>query len=283
MIRMDSRLARKLFYQHASALAYVDVETSNEERHIGAAFHIGEGTFVTARHVVEGNRIEEVKITEPAAINSTEYFRDIRGAEVTDEYLHKYDEIVGEALQHPPLFKHWMEPLQITEGPFFASNEALDVAVFRVAKLHPAAGIVKLGIHWDDWIHRGFWHLSDAIVLGYPPIPMVNSPELVAARAEINTYVFPRHAPAVHFILSGMPRGGFSGGVAIHETGYALGVVTASLVSDGAPEQLGFLAVLSIEAIMKCLEENDLLPEVQRQHQAELLRPRSSRRIANKG
>jgi hypothetical protein len=40
---MDSSIARRLYGQHAHALAYVDVEKPNGERNIGSAFHIGEG------------------------------------------------------------------------------------------------------------------------------------------------------------------------------------------------------------------------------------------------
>jgi hypothetical protein len=68
-----------------------------------------------------------------------------------------------------------------------------------------------------------------------------------------------------------MPRGGFSGGVAIYETGEALGVITSSLVHDDLPEQLGFFAVLSVEGIMKCLEPHNLFPDLQREHHDKLL------------
>jgi hypothetical protein len=93
---------------------------------------------------------------------------------------------------------------------------------------------------------------------------MVNEPALIAAKAEIHTHVVPRHSNAVHFLLSATPRGGFSGGVAIHEDGTALGVITSSFNMNHEPEQLGFFAVLSIEAIMNCLIANQLYPEEQR-------------------
>lgn len=268
---MDSREARKLYAEHAHAIAYVDVETERGDRSIGSAFHIGEGVFVTARHVVENCRIIEVKMTEPVPVSSREYFRDILKVDVTDEYIKEYDEKLGEVMGHPPLFKHFVKPLEIVAGPFFAAEPGFDVAVFRVREIHDAAGIVKLGVHWDDWVYRGLWHLSDAIVLGYPPVPMVNHPVLVSARAEIHTFVVPRHAPAVHFILSATPRGGFSGGVAIHEGGDALGVITSSFNMNHEPEQLGFFAVLSVEAIYKCLQHNNMYPKVQKEHHDQVL------------
>ena len=68
-----------------------------------------------------------------------------------------------------------------------------------------------------------------------------------------------------------MPRGGFSGGVAIHEDGDALGVITSSFLDGDVPEQIGFFAVLSIEAIIDCLTMNDMYPEFQRQYHKQAL------------
>ncbi|SRR6056297_214895 len=269
---MDSRDARKQYVEYANAIAYIDVEKENGDRSIGSAFHIGEGVFVTARHVVENCRIIEVKITEPVSVSSREFIREILKVDVTDEYIREYDETLCEAMGHSPLFKHYLKPLEIVAGPHFAKEPGFDVAVFRVREIHPAAGVIKLGVHWDDWVYRGLWHLSDATVLGFPPVPMVNEPVLVAARAEIHTFVVPRHAPAVHFILSATPRGGFSGGgVAIHERGDALGVITSSFNKNHEPEQLGFFAVVSIEAIIKCLEHNDMYPKFQKEYHDKVL------------
>jgi hypothetical protein len=100
---------------------------------------------------------------------------------------------------------------------------------------------------------------------------MVNEPVLIPARAEIHAYIVPRHAPKIHFVLSATPRGGFSGGVAIHESGAALGVITSSLVHNGNIEEFGFFTVLSIEGIIQCLEEFDLFPEFQRNHHDSIL------------
>ena len=154
-----------------------------------------------------------------------------------------------------------MDSLEITDGPFFHKDQSADVAVFRVRKTHPKVGTIKLGIHLDDWVPRAPWHLTDAIVLGYPPVPLVNEPVLIAARAEINAFVVPRHSRYVHFILSATPRGGFSGGVAIMESGEALGLVTSSFLENNLPEQNGFFAVLSIEAILGCLAQNGMYPD----------------------
>jgi hypothetical protein len=126
-------------------------------------------------------------------------------------------------------------------------------------------------MHWDDWIYRGIWHLSDSIVLGYPPIPMSTSPLLIASKAQIHTYFIPRHAPHVHFVLSGTPRGGFSGGPAITENGDALGLITSSLLENGHPPELGYLTIISVEAIFKLLESFNMVPDVQKAYHSDLL------------
>jgi hypothetical protein len=272
---MDSTRARQLYLEHANAMAYIEVQKPDGTKEIGSAFHIGEGVFVTARHLVEKRKILKVQITEPVPESMRNF---LPKGEMYDALFHRYEK------QHKKRFgkeldfrfnttwKKWLKPLKIAEGPYFATDAALDVAAFRVHEIDPAAGVVKLGFHLDDWIYRTHvWHLSDAIVLGYPPITVVDKPLLVAARAEIHTYFTPKHVFAVHFLLSAVPRGGFSGGVAILEEGYALGLVTEAFVEEELPTELGFFAVLSIEGIVKCLMENDLYPEVQRKHHDDVL------------
>jgi hypothetical protein len=69
----------------------------------------------------------------------------------------------------------------------------------------------------------------------------------------------------LHFILSATPRGGFSGGLAFSECGFALGVIIQSLTQNNAAAELGFFAATSIEAIYVCLQESGLLPACQKQ------------------
>ncbi len=268
---MNSKEAQKLFLEYSNSVAYVEIEKENGDLGIGTCFHIGDGVFVTARHVVENFKILDVKLTEPVPVSDEEYFRDILKVDVTNDYIAEYNKMVGNILKATPKFKHYLSSLNVSDGPFFHEDENVDLAVFKVDSIHESAGVVKLGIHYDDWVHRGVWHLSEAIILGYPPIPMVNQPVLVASKAEIHTFVYPRHSPHLHFLLSATPRGGFSGGVAIHENGTLLGVITSALVENNLPEQNGFFAVLSIETIITFLENIDLMPRIQKQYQNELL------------
>jgi hypothetical protein len=105
--------------------------------------------------------------------------------------------------------------------------------------------------------------LSEALVFGYPPIPLTREAHLLAARAEVNAIITAYPNTKVQFVVSATPRGGFSGGLAFSEYDFALGVISASLTKNDEAAELGFMAVISVEAIYECLAENKLLPEVQ--------------------
>lgn len=252
---METKRAQTLFRKYAPAMAYITVRLPSGDQSIGSAFHLGDGVFVTARHVVENNEILQVRPSEPLALPT---------ADVLPERAAEYDEAMRERIGFSPLWKRYQEPLSIAKGPYFHEDPRIDVAAFSVAVIHPKTPVVQLGSHLDDWIHDHDWILSEAILLGYPPIPLTSGPHLVAARAEINSIVVPHNAPKVHFIVSAIPRGGFSGGLALSEHDFVLGLVTHSLCRAGSSEELGFFAVLSIEAIFQCLGSNNLLPPVQR-------------------
>lgn len=254
--RMERGRARQLFHKYAAAMAYVVVVRPDGTEAIGSAFHIGEGVFVTARHVVEGLELREVRPSEPVGIPTKDFLPEAP----TD-----YDEAVREVIGHTPLWKHYQAPLELACEPVFHRDPRIDIAAFSVKGLHPTTSAVPLGSHLDDWIRNEDWMLSEAVVLGYPPIPYTLQPELVAVRAEVNAVVVPRDAPKVHFIISAIPRGGFSGGLVLSEYGFALGVVSRSLLRDRHSEELGFFSVLSVEPIFECLSSNRLLPEAQRE------------------
>lgn len=114
--------------------------------------------------------------------------------------------------------------------------------------------------------------LHRTLILGYPPVPFTNKPLLVASLGEINALADLRATPHPHFIVSSLARGGFSGGPALvaydeanaHSGTAALGVVTQSLCKNGEPEQLGYMAVLTVEPIYMMLEQHCILPAEQK-------------------
>lgn len=247
---MDSGKAQYLYSKFAPAMAYVAVEGSDGTPGIGSAFHVGEGVFVTARHVVENKRITEVAMTEHTyirlegddAIGANTFVHATGGEEYP---AHRVDNGV----------------LNIKEGPFFHPNPNVDVAAFKVAEIDARTPYVNLGDHLDDWMGASDFVLAEVIVLGYPPIPMTKAPHLVAARAEVNAQVDLWGAEYVHFIVSSMPRGGFSGGLAVTENEVALGVITSSLLPNDREPEFGFFTVLSVEPIYHCLAHSKMVPE----------------------
>jgi pyrimidine deaminase RibD-like protein len=69
---VDDERAHALFEEYAAAVAYVAVETADGDEHMGSAFHAGENIWITARHVVEGNKILEIGTTEHSTANHAE-------------------------------------------------------------------------------------------------------------------------------------------------------------------------------------------------------------------
>jgi hypothetical protein len=248
---LDTGRAREIFTHIAGAMAYVEVENGDGDRGIGSAFHVGSGVFVTARHVVEGNTVCEVRMTEPTYI-------ELHGEQAASAQVFVHRE--GRAIP-----SHHVDNgvLQISGGPFFHRDARVDVAAFQVDAIDPATPVVQLGSHLDDMIGQSDFILSEAVILGYPPIPMSAHPVLVGARAEVNAQVDLYDTPHVHFILSTTARGGFSGGLAYSEWGFVLGLVTRSLIESGGATEAGYMAVLGIEPIYECLATHRILPDLQ--------------------
>jgi hypothetical protein len=239
-----------MFQKFGGAMAYVAVEKPDGTHNIGTAFHVGEGVFVTARHVVERLRIREIATTAWSYIDAKKSEESLVAVAIPDGTQRRVHLVTSSTLE-------------IASGPYFHPDETVDVAVFRVQGYDPRLPWVPLGDHLDDWLGESDFVLAEAIVLGYPPIPFTTRPHLVAARAEINAQIDLRGRPHVHFVVSATPRGGFSGGLVVVEYGFALGVITESLVMNNKEPESGFFTVLSVEPILSCLAEHKLLPDCQ--------------------
>jgi hypothetical protein len=242
---MNAKRARKLFERYSAAVVCMEVQGEDGTPGVGSAFHVGEGVFVTARHVVEDQRIVSVS-------SKTSWRR-----KPTPEELDENAEWRG----------GWRRTLggltDVAEisAPVFHPNGA-DVAAFTGTPQAPLPTI-PLGGHLDDWIGDEFL-LSAAVLLGYPPIPLSREPLLVCVRAEVNAVLDKSTGGSPSFIMSATARGGFSGGVALSEWGFALGVITEGLVTrDDQPLENAFFAVLAVEPIYECLRANNILPKRQ--------------------
>jgi len=237
--------AKIQFATYSKCVGFIDTEDQQGERGIGTCFHVGDGIYVTARHVIEGRRIVSVDFHDLSV--AMELIQDVSRME----------------LDRPG-------NVQILEGPAYHPDPTVDVACFRLD--YVPADYIPFGGHFDDYLGQYDLLLHRTLVLGYPPIPFTVEPVLVASLGEINALVTLRDRNYVHFLVSTMARGGFSGGpvlVAYNElnqkSGTALlGLVTDSLVRDHGPTETGFMTVLSIEPIYECLERNHMLPALQK-------------------
>lgn len=246
-----SKAIREIYDKYAVAMAYVAVEQRDGTQGIGSAFHVGDGVFVTARHVVENNTILEISTVIKSYVP------------VSDDSEEANTTVVLGGDEKFRAHTIWPTVLKIIEGPFFHENEKIDIAVFRVSGLDPYTPAIPLGGHLDDWLGSDDLVLSEVLVLGFPPVPFTTAPTLIAARGEVNGLIDVRHSPHVHFVISAMARGGFSGGVVISGDDFILGVITQSLVMNNEPEQLGYMTVISVEPVYQCLADHKMLPRVQ--------------------
>lgn len=221
-----------LYAQYAGGVSYVAVEDEKGNEGIGSAFHIGGGIFVTAKHVIENKKVKEVATTKRIEVVQESEFD---GGESLRSYIYP-------------------RVLKIIEGPFF-ENDGADVAVFRIEEDGEQLPKIKLGSHIDHEIEDSEFILSNTLVIGYPPIPFTTTPNQVVYVGQVNAVIDVRHSSYVHFVISSTARGGFSGGVVLTDKGFALGLVTESLVSNHAQTETGFMCILSIEAAVNVAEK----------------------------
>ncbi|HEX8572234.1 MAG TPA: serine protease [Allosphingosinicella sp.] len=216
---------QETYLRAAGAVAFVAIADGNGDEGIGSAFHIGDGIFITARHVVESATIREVATTKSVHLS----------------------EEAGGRMYTP-------RRLKIVDGPHFGP-EGLDVAVFRADLGDTPLPSITVSQHTDYSIEENDLVLSDILVIGYPPIPFTTVPNQVVALGQINAVVRVHHSPSIHFIASATARGGFSGGVALDQSGKAIALVTESLGQIETPVETGYMSLLSIASAVDLATE----------------------------
>lgn len=234
--------ARQLFEKYAPAVAYICVELPNGNQSIGSAFHVGDGVFITARHVVDGCKILEVANTINHRVPDEEGSLTIHGVKGRFRHI---------SASHG----------RVVRGPLFHPDDQVDIAALVVEGIECPS--IPLGSHLDDWINDEAFSLAEVVVMGYPPVPFSKRPTLIATRAEVNAIIDKYTGGHPHFVISAMARGGFSGGPCLIEWNFALGVVTESLVEGDASVESGYMAAISIEPVYVCLAHHGILPAEQ--------------------
>lgn len=191
---------------------------------------MGDGLFVTARHVAE-NEVRSVQTTQ----ESRDTLRSVLGIERT------------ETLSHPGRASRCTRT-------FFHPNEAVDIGVIEVEGLHAPAVPIN---DPDQEVGRRLL-LDPLLVMGYPRVPQtIDPPALVVTTAEVNAAIT-MYDGSPGLVLSPMARGGFSGGLVLSEDGTALGVISRSLLKDEDQTELGFLSALRTPQILECFGAHDL-------------------------
>jgi hypothetical protein len=222
-----------LFQLYKVCMARVMVRDANGDLANGAAFHIGDGYLVTARHVIEHGTVELVE-PEQATPHSVTIARSF----VPDD-----PRIDLAVLETDFSLEHFMHKTTIIEGHYE----------------RPKTDFIPLGGHLDDWIGDELL-LSGVLAMGYPRIPLSSRTQLIASLGQVNGVIDRYDEPHVHFVISTLGRGGFSGGPVISEFGFLLGVATGLLVDDPDNPNAGLPAALSIEPLLNLLDENGIYP-----------------------
>lgn len=211
-------MIRKLYNKYKQCVVRVTVELRNGDFSNGTAFHIGNGYLVTARHVVENNKIQQIQ-----------GYSDRENLEIQQIYYSDNELIDLAIIKTNFSLKYYMEKVDA----------------------------ITIGGHLNDFIGDELV-LSKVLLMGYPPIPFSKGGDLVAAEGEVNAIIDKYIGNHPHFILSTMARGGFSGGPVISEYGFLLGVVVESLIQNNQSSELGYLSAISIEPILDIIKRNNI-------------------------
>jgi S1-C subfamily serine protease len=227
----------QLYQSYKVSMARVTVKTAKGDLSTGSAFHIGDGWLVTAAHVVRDVVLEEV----------VGYHLDQR-INVEQIIFHPDERIDLALLKTDFELNHYMTMTTIHNPPegFIQTDH------------------FQIGGHLDDWLGDELV-LSKVLLMGYPPVPFSSGPVLLAAEGEVNAIVDKYNAPHLHFVISCMGRGGYSGGPVLSEYGFLLGVLTESLIKDGAAEELGYSSAISVEPLLDLLHQNGIYPASNRE------------------
>ena len=219
MLISNTTLERKLFDDYASSVAYIVVEDREESSKLGTCFHVGNGIYITARHVVENLNVKKVATTNAG----------IRGNS------HGGFSVVSPA----------KETVKI-EQLYFHPDSRCDLAALRINNFWTPP--IPLTPIIEDRFGNDYLMLN-VVIMGFPPIPGAvgiasGGPVLVCAKAEINATCESYLNGQRYYVASCLARGGFSGGPALMPRGHCLGVVVQSMLADGVAAELGFMAIL---------------------------------------
>lgn len=221
-----------LYRKYCPSMVRVDLKTADGDFASAAAFHIGDGWLVTARHVIDGGELAGLT-------------------------AHKYAQV--SKLRQVIYPKEEREDVALLETDFSLKHYMTRTHIHGLADSWKADHI-PIGGHLDDWIGDELV-MTRVLLMGYPRVPQSGEGLLVAVGGEVNAVLDKLGGPnSPSFVISPLPRGGFSGGPVISEHGFLLGVMSEALVRAAEPTELGFGSALSVEPIWGMLMDNDIYP-----------------------
>jgi hypothetical protein len=227
-----SETLHELYSNYNGAVVLMIGENEHGDVASGTGFHVGNGIIVTAAHVA---------CLAKRRILAGDHPRGRYELESGATHCHE-DETIDLAVIQTDFEQKWLG--------HFHPRETLGPA---------HAPFIPIGGHLDDWLDNAFI-LTRVILMGFPSVPLTREMELLAVAGEVNAIVDKYSTPHPYFIISSIPRGGFSGGPVIQEWNFLLGVLTESLTTDANALETGFAAVLTVEPLLVLLGKNRLRP-----------------------
>lgn len=259
--RMSEREAfRAVYRRSAGAIGYVCVESAERGEGCGTAFHIGDGYWITARHVIEDHKILGLG-TPMGNVHISEAAQQEFGELIQPQYT----STVFAGAKHP--------------------DAKVDIALLLTPGFVPKQTIVLGG---DAVPVAEEILLEPVLLMGFPRIPGAQdqTPALVATTGEVTAVAM--LDGGAHIFVSPIARGGFSGGPVLRSNGDCLGVAVResfeaerstpkaesenkreaesgeTVAEKRSPAGLGFFGVLGVQEVRTLLETSLVVPADQR-------------------
>ena len=89
-------------FKYAAAVVYVAAETPAGDQQVGTAFHVGDNMWVTARHIVDGNKSDAIATTTGSVEAYSKTLEETGGVLEGDAFsLEGGYRVVGKPMLHP--------------------------------------------------------------------------------------------------------------------------------------------------------------------------------------
>jgi hypothetical protein len=214
----------------------VRLETrADDSTGIGTAFHIGDGWLVSAAHNLRRRELVSALLDDE--------IRGGPGRQLTVKRVILSDSTADLALIETD----------------FELSFYMDRTTIHGRPKGWKVDHIPIGGHLDDWLDGGLV-MSRYVVMGYPQVPGTTARPLMADGGYVNAIVDPALREHPYFVVSGLPREGFSGGPVLSEYDFLLGVITDAFPVHEESIGLPMAAAISVEPLWSMLIDNDIYP-----------------------